>query len=83
VEHAIILSEGEIIDVGDLPEYMREERKKNLFTGGTLEEIEKRAIEEALRENDYKIMKTSRQLGIYKNTLRRKILKYGIETKRN
>ncbi len=46
--------------------------------GGTLREIEKRAIEEALLQNEGRIVATARQLGIDKNTLRRKMIRFGI-----
>ncbi|MBW2027070.1 MAG: sigma-54-dependent Fis family transcriptional regulator, partial [Deltaproteobacteria bacterium] len=42
-------------------------------TGLTLKEIEKRAIEMALQRNNWKKLATARELGINKNTLRRKI----------
>jgi len=43
-----------------------------------LKEVEKRAIEEALQRNDWKRVVTARELGIDKNTLRRKIKRLGI-----
>ncbi|HID30911.1 MAG TPA: hypothetical protein EYP19_13055 [Desulfobacterales bacterium] len=44
-----------------------------LPTGFTLKEVEKRAIQDALQRNQWKKVKTARELGIDKNTLRRKI----------
>jgi DNA-binding NtrC family response regulator len=44
----------------------------------TLKEIEKSAIQQALMRNDWKKMATARELGIDKNTLRRKIIRLGI-----
>lgn len=44
----------------------------------SLMELEKRAISSALLRNDWKKMVTCRQLGISKDTLRRKISQYGI-----
>lgn len=46
--------------------------------GVTLKEIEKHAIEQALRRNNGRKLATARELGIDKNTLRRKILRLGI-----
>lgn len=43
----------------------------------SLEEIEKWAIIEALKRNKFKKMKTCRELGISKDTLRRKLNAYG------
>jgi DNA-binding NtrC family response regulator len=42
-------------------------------TGSTLREIEKRAIHDALQRHGWKKVATARELGIHKNTLRRKI----------
>jgi DNA-binding NtrC family response regulator len=52
-----------------------------MMAGGaaTLRDIEKRAIAEALRRNGGRRMATARELGIHKNTLRRKIEAYGID----
>ena len=44
----------------------------------TLKEIEKRAIEMALQRNNWKKLATARELGIDKNTLRRKIKRLAI-----
>jgi DNA-binding NtrC family response regulator len=58
---------------------------ENIFKGSiqfstdmTLKEIEKSAIQQALMRNDWKKMATARELGIDKNTLRRKINRLGI-----
>jgi DNA-binding NtrC family response regulator len=58
---------------------------ENIFKGSiqfstdmTLKEIEKSAIQQALKRNDWKKMATARELGIDKNTLRRKINRLGI-----
>ncbi|MFP7755682.1 sigma 54-interacting transcriptional regulator [Thermodesulfobacteriota bacterium B35] len=48
----------------------------------TLAEVEKQAILEALKRNEYKKMKTCRELGISKDTLRRKLKAYGVDGKR-
>jgi len=47
-------------------------------TGLTLKEIEKRAIQQSLEKNQWKKMATARELGIDKNTLRRKINRFNI-----
>jgi DNA-binding NtrC family response regulator len=49
-----------------------------ISTDMTLKEIEKSAIQQALMRNDWKKMATARELGIDKNTLRRKIIRLGI-----
>jgi transcriptional regulator of acetoin/glycerol metabolism len=48
-------------------------------TDTTLKEIEKTAILAALRKNNWRKLKTAQELGINKNTLRRKIVAYNIE----
>jgi DNA-binding NtrC family response regulator len=45
----------------------------------TLREVEKRAIEQALLRNQGRKVRTARELGIDKNTLRRKIKRLGID----
>jgi transcriptional regulator of acetoin/glycerol metabolism len=45
----------------------------------TLKEIEKTAIIKALIRNNWKKLQTAKELGINKNTLRRKIVAYGLE----
>jgi transcriptional regulator of acetoin/glycerol metabolism len=45
----------------------------------TLRSIEKRAIWEALERNHWRRMATARELGVDKNTLRRKMIRHGLE----
>ncbi|MGB5985194.1 MAG: helix-turn-helix domain-containing protein [Desulfobacterales bacterium] len=45
----------------------------------TLKDYEKRAIERALARNSGRRMATARELGIDKNSLRRKILRYELD----
>ena len=49
-----------------------------ILPGLTLKEKEKRAIRQALERNQGKKVATAKELGIDKNTLRRKILRFGI-----
>jgi DNA-binding NtrC family response regulator len=44
----------------------------------TLRETERQAIEEALLQNRGRIVATARQLGVDKNTLRRKMIRFEI-----
>jgi PAS domain S-box-containing protein len=74
IEHAFVLCRKDIIALRHLPAQLIPENHSLLLADGlTLKEIEKRAIEEALDRNQWKRMKTARELGIDKNTLRRKI----------
>jgi PAS domain S-box-containing protein len=79
IEHAFVLCQDELIRIEHLPEHIIPgDRSMLVPTGVTLKEIEKRAIETALRKNQWKKVVTARELGINKNTLRRKILRLGI-----
>lgn len=84
LEYAVILCPGSIIQPAHLPTPLTARAKS--WAGGRaaqdeplpLIELEKRAISKALLRNDWKRMATCRELGISKDTLRRKISQYGI-----
>ncbi|MCB2182043.1 MAG: sigma 54-interacting transcriptional regulator [Desulfobulbaceae bacterium] len=84
IEYAFILCDGGLIQPEDLPEpfFVPEQtatkvtRAKDGFL--TLEETEKQAIILSLERNKWKRMATCRELGISKDTLRRKITRYGL-----
>jgi sigma-54 dependent transcriptional regulator, acetoin dehydrogenase operon transcriptional activator AcoR len=80
VEHAFILCKEKLIGIRHLPDKILSEINA-VFTeqDTTLKEIEKTAIVKALHRNNWKKLQTAKELGINKNTLRRKILGYGIE----
>jgi len=79
IEHAFVLCQGEIIHLSDLPRHIvPTDHALNVATCLTLREVEKRAIQEALARNSWKRVATARELGIDKNTLRRKIKRFGI-----
>ena len=79
IEHAFVLCRGEMIRLHNLPERMVPKSSSlPISTGLTLKEIEKHAIEQALEKNKWKKMATARELGIDKNTLRRKIKRFKI-----
>jgi PAS domain S-box-containing protein len=88
IEYAFILCEGGFIQPEHLPEpfavphIRREEHEEKHMKQGlqTLEEIEKQAIYMALERNNWKRMATCRELGISKDTLRRKIDRYKLES---
>lgn len=80
IEHAFILSKDELIGLRHLPDRVLTDINATILNNGTtLKEIEKKAIVQALQRNNWKKMMTARELGINKNTLRRKIVRYGIE----
>jgi len=79
IEHAFVLCRGDIIRVACLPDHILPSTAlKPILPGLTLKEIEKRAIRQALERNQGKKVATAKELGIDKNTLRRKILRLGI-----
>lgn len=87
IEYAFILCPGGFIQPEHLPEpfapdHGSENRPSTVLSmagvSQTLEEIEKTAIRESLAKNNWKKMITCRDLGISKDTLRRKITKYNL-----
>jgi PAS domain S-box-containing protein len=79
VEHAFVLCREDIIRVACLPDHILPPTALNpILPGLTLKEIERRAIQQALERNRGKRVATAKELGINKNTLRRKILRLGI-----
>jgi sigma-54 dependent transcriptional regulator, acetoin dehydrogenase operon transcriptional activator AcoR len=84
VEHAFVLCKEELICLKHLPEKLLPKINFTITTTGkTLREIEKKSILQALQRNNWKKMVTARELGIDKNTLRRKIIRHEIEAKKS
>ena len=80
IERAFVISKGKVLRLTDLPESIHPPNETfQIPTGLTLKEIEKHAIHQALVRNNGKKMATARELGIDKNTLRRKIKRLGID----
>ncbi|MDH4317538.1 MAG: sigma 54-interacting transcriptional regulator [Desulfobulbaceae bacterium] len=79
IEYAFILCRGELILPQHLPDTFNysSDASTDYTTKLTLAELEKKAIIEALSRNNFKKMKTCRELGISKDTLRRKLTFYG------
>ena len=81
IEYAFILCRDGLIGPEHLPHHLRAGVLPfPAASGMTLQDIEKRAIQEALERNGRRRMATARELGIDKNTLRRKIKRFGIDT---
>ncbi|MDY6910525.1 MAG: sigma 54-interacting transcriptional regulator [Thermodesulfobacteriota bacterium] len=77
IEHAFILCSNGLIRPEYLPEHLRAQSKRlPPEPGSTLKDVERRAIWEALERNAWRRMATARELGIDKNTLRRKMKRY-------
>lgn len=80
IEHAFVLCPDGLIHPHHLPERIQPFSKTDQLPEGiTLKDVEKSAIIQALKRNQWKKVATARELGIDKNTLRRKILRYEIE----
>jgi two-component system response regulator HydG len=83
VERMVVLCRSDRIDVGELPPPLREEGGTDLSaTRGTLEEMERIRIREALRECSGNKKEAARKLGIHRSTLYAKIRKYGMKVRR-
>jgi len=79
IEYAFILCRDGFVAPEHLPHHLRLAVSPFADAAGmTLQDIEKRAILEALERNQWRRMATARELAIDKNTLRRKIKRLGI-----
>ncbi|MDW7773518.1 MAG: sigma 54-interacting transcriptional regulator [Desulfobulbaceae bacterium] len=80
IEYAFILCHDGLIMPHHLPEWLTKDYDENLSIAGplSLKDLERKAIIDSLKRNDFKKMKTCRELGISKDTLRRKIAAYEI-----
>ncbi|MCP4339415.1 MAG: PAS domain S-box protein [Desulfobulbaceae bacterium] len=82
IEYGFILCPGGFIQLEHLPETFGGQNQQNdssllsVYEGLSLEKIEKSAIHLSLQRNKWKKMLTCRELGISKDTLRRKIERY-------
>ena len=85
IEYGFILCPGGLIQEYHLPDSFHLDQPESNFDHGlqsdglSLEQIEKQAILGALQRNKWKKMMTCRELGISKDTLRRKIERYSLE----
>ena len=77
IEYSFVLCRDKLIRPACLPEHLSAKGScLPPFEGFALQDIEKRAIVEALERNQWRRMATARELGIDKNTLRRKIKRH-------
>lgn len=85
IEYGFILCTGGFIQEEHLPESFLPDSQKergssvNMEAGSTLEQIEQQAISNSLERNKWKKMMTCKELGISKDTLRRKIERYNLD----
>ena len=79
LEHAFVMCQDDMIAAEHLPARVYTETNQKKFQPLlTLKALEKKSIIEALERNQWKKVKTAKELGIDKNTLRRKITRHGI-----
>ena len=85
IERLVVLSVGDEITVGDLPEFLRRERLENDGLqlelppqGISLESVEKELIEKALKKFDWNQTKAASFLDISRRTLIYRMEKHGI-----
>ncbi|MCP4675100.1 MAG: PAS domain S-box protein [Deltaproteobacteria bacterium] len=84
IEHAFVICIDTIIQVDDLPQHIlgaAVSEDKQSATPLPLEDAEMQAIYSALEKNDFNRTQTAQELGISRNTLWRKMKKYGIQPK--
>jgi sigma-54 dependent transcriptional regulator, acetoin dehydrogenase operon transcriptional activator AcoR len=80
IEHAFVLCRDNMLSLDYLPEQIHSSKGLTYTrTDTTLKEIEKQAIIQALIKNNWRKMATARELGIDKNSLRRKIQRLGVK----
>jgi PAS domain S-box-containing protein len=79
IEHAFVLCRDDMIRLEDLPEHLVPAGEQlSISAGLSLQDIERTAIIQALRRHRGKKVATARELGIDKNSLRRKMIRLGI-----
>jgi DNA-binding NtrC family response regulator len=82
LEHAIIMAEGDVIQEGDLPAFLRTARTGNGsmdFGEISLSELERRHIQALLEKKSSDLGTVAKILGIGRTTLWRKMKEYGLE----
>ncbi|MDM8538108.1 sigma 54-interacting transcriptional regulator [Desulfobacterales bacterium HSG17] len=79
IEHGFVLCPNDLIRLPHLPERVHPPiQPLTAHNGITLKEIEKTAIIRSLKRNQGKKVATAKELGIDKNTLRRKLMRFGV-----
>lgn len=73
LEHALILAQGGIVDVGDLPLYLQEAGPSRLENHASLDEMEKQHLMKVLQECRGNKIQAAKRLNISRSTLYRKL----------
>ena len=88
VEHGVVMTKGQIIELMDLPNGIRDSEGRTLLPitnrKSKLEDLEKEAIGKALARTNQNITEAAKQLGISRRTLHRKLADSakGVRTKK-
>jgi transcriptional regulator with PAS, ATPase and Fis domain len=80
IEHAFVLCQKSIIEVRNLPDYLRPvvEEEETEAEAPSLGDLEAKIILSVLRKNNWNRAKTATELGVHKTTLWRKMKRYGL-----
>lgn len=78
VERAVIMVEGNVIQARDLLPQMHTEKRSEAVVGLNLAQTEEHLIKEALKKHAGNITKASKELGITRTALYRRLEKYGL-----
>jgi two-component system response regulator HydG len=78
VERAVILSEGEFLDVTDFPLSDSRKSAADVSAISSLDEIEKNAIIHALEKHQNNVSRAAEALGLTRGSLYRRMEKYGL-----
>jgi Nif-specific regulatory protein len=79
VQRALLLGDGRTINPDDLPQELQEMETRSLVNFPSMETMEKRHIRKALQRADGNKKKAAQLLGIARDTMYKKIEKYGID----
>ncbi|RKX23137.1 MAG: Fis family transcriptional regulator [Candidatus Zixiibacteriota bacterium] len=79
IEHAFVLCKSKIIELEDLPEFIKPKETSSMVKPTSMNELESEYLRKALKKNNWSRKKTAEDIGIHKTTLWRKIKKFGIE----
>lgn len=86
VEHGVVMSKGQMIELVDLPSGIRDFKGENeagrTYRDGKLEDLEKEAIRRALTKTNQNITEAAKQLGISRRTLHRKLAGSGMQKRK-
>jgi len=78
IEHAVVLSKGTLIEAANLPEAFRAGSSNRIERPPTIEDNEKKFLQETMDECGWNKKKAANRLGISRSTLYEKLKRHGI-----